>query len=203
MKYFITMLLLLIGFNSYSQFGFNSYKDATLILRNGDIVEGEAKIINDGTVKFRDGDDKKTFDYKNLKRCTINEYGDIESYVYKIISGKEPRLMKVILEDDGEINLYAIEFKNSNNNTGGLSPMGVSSGVSVDVTEYYVNVRDNDYEVIKIGNNHPVFGKRHFKKTVNDFFKDCPELITQVENGEFKRNDMIQIIQFYNKNCGE
>lgn len=205
MKYFLTLLLLFIGFNSYAQFGFNSYNHASLKLRNGDVLEGEAKITTEETVKFRDGKDKTTFDYKNLERVTIDDNGK-ESYVYKIIAGKGPRLMKVILEDEGKINLYAIEFKNSNNNVpinnGGLSPMGVSSGVSLDVTEYYVNVLDSGHEVIKLGNNHPVFGKRHFKKTVNEFFKDCPELITRVESGDLKRHSMIQIIEFYNENCG-
>lgn len=204
MKYFIFLLLLFIGFNSFGQFGFNSYNNASVTLRNGEVLEGEAKITNEDTVKFRDGKDKTTFDYKNLERVTIDA-DSIETYVYKIIGGKGPRLMKVILEDEGKINLYAIEFKNANNSmplNGGLSPGGSTSSISFNVTEYYVNVKDNEHEVIKMGNNHPVFGKRHYKKTVNDFFKDCPELISQVEEGEMKRNRMIEIIKFYNENCG-
>jgi uncharacterized protein involved in tellurium resistance len=203
MKTFTFLLFLVFGFNSYSQFNFNSYEKATLKLRNGDVLEGEAKITNEETIKFRNGDDKETFTYRNLKSFTIVEDYEKESYVFKIIAGKTPRLMKIIKEYEGRINLYAIEYKNNNpgnlnSNTSGLN---MNTGVTFDVTEFYVN-KDGGHEVIKLGNNHPVFGKRHFKNTVHEFFKDCTALMEKVEKNEFKRNDMISIIEFYNDNCG-
>ncbi|WP_142786368.1 hypothetical protein [Changchengzhania lutea] len=82
-------------------------------------------------------------------------------------------------------------------NTGSIMNSGVALGV---VNEYYVN-KGSGHEVIKIGNDHPVFGKRHFKKNVNEFFKDCPEIIRKVKENEFRRREMVSIVDFYNENC--
>lgn len=204
MKIFITTLLLLVGLSSQAQFNISPYQDATLILRNGEVLEGEAKITYDERVRFRKGKKKETYYYRNLKSFTIGDDRERLSYVYKIIAGKEPRLMRVIQEYEGIINLYAIEYHHAANKENMLSSpsgFGVTSSVSLDVSEYYAS-KDDGHEVVKLGNDHPVFGKGRFKKNIADFFEDCPKLIEQVENNDLKRTDMIELIQFYKNECG-
>ena len=204
MRIFISVLLLLTGLSSTAQFNIQSYQDATLKLRNGEVLEGEAKITYDELVKFRKGKKKETYNYRNLESFTIGDDRERLSYIYKIIAGKEPRLMRIIKEYDGVINLYAIEYHHSSppgNMPSSPSGVGVTTSVSLDVSEYYAS-KNNGHEVVKLGNNHPVFGKGRFKKNVAEFFEDCPDLIEQVENNELKRMDMIELIEFYKNECG-
>ncbi|MEZ4852991.1 hypothetical protein [Flavobacterium sp.] len=40
-----------------------------------------------------------------------------------------------------------------------------------------------------------------FKKFINNYFKDCQKLISKVENKEFKKKNLEEIVEFYNSNC--
>jgi len=42
-----------------------------------------------------------------------------------------------------------------------------------------------------------------FKKRASDFFKDCPSLVAKIENKEFKKEDLIPIVEYYNTNCAK
>ena len=219
MKQLPLLLFLLIGMNTYSQFNLNPYEKATLKLRNGKVIEGEAKITYEKEVKFRKDNIKEKYDYRTLESFKLIKDGKTASYIYKIIVGKKPRLMKVVREYPGRINLFVIEYR-QNSSSGTFStpqssqintPAGdvvvtnpgspVNSGVSLGVVnEYYAN-KGSGLEVTKIGDDHPVFGKRQFKKAINEFFKDCPEIINKVKKNEFRRRDMVSIVDFYNENC--
>ena len=219
MKQLPLLLFLLIGMNTYSQFNLNPYEKATLKLRNGKVIEGEAKITYEKEVKFRKDNIKEKYDYRTLESFKLIKDGKTASYIYKIIVGKKPRLMKVVREYPGRINLFVIEYR-QNSSSGTFStpqssqintPAGdvvvtnpgspVNSGVSLGVVnEYYAN-KGSGLEVTKIGDDHPVFGKRQFKKAINEFFKECPEIINKVKKNEFRRRDMVSIVDFYNENC--
>ncbi|WP_037315594.1 hypothetical protein [Salegentibacter sp. Hel_I_6] len=211
MKKLILSLVLLLGFNSYAQLNFSSYEKATLKLRNGDILIGEARITDDEKVNFRKskGNKKQKHNYRTLESFRIYGEKDTLRFTYKIIAGKEPRLMRVLREYPGRINLYAIEYFNNTFRPGGTPtnpavPLGegvsLSTGVAVNASEYYLN-KGNGFEVVKIGNDHPVFGKRRFKNALIEFFEDCPKLIEKVEENEFSRREMEAIVDFYITNC--
>lgn len=218
MKQITFLFFILIGINSYAQLIFNSYERATLKLRNGKEITGEAKITNDEKIKFKKGKEKEIYDYRSLDRCKINSNGDQVSYIYKIIAGKEPRLLKIVREYPGGLNLFVIEYKTNSTSfnhpqTSTITTLdGKTAEISTSVpslnikgpinqiNEYYVN-KGSGHEVIKIGSDHPIFGKSHFKKTVNEFFKDCPEIIRKVNENEFRRSEMDSIVDFYNENC--
>ena len=188
MKQVIFLFFMLIGINSYAQFGFNSYERATLKLRNGKEITGEAKITNGEKVKFKNGKEKAVYDYRSLDRFEINSNGQQVSYIYKIIAGKEPRLLKIVREYPGRINLFVIEYKpnstsfNHSQTSTITTPDGETAVVNTSIplmntkgpinkiNEYYVN-KGSGHEVIKIGNDHPIFGKSHFKKMVHEFLK--------------------------------
>ncbi len=44
---------------------------------------------------------------------------------------------------------------------------------------------------------------KSFKKRATEYFSDCPDLITKFENNEFKREDLVQIVNYYNDNCAK
>lgn len=189
----ITLIILLISNALNAQIG-NSFKSATLNLRNNEILKGEAKILGDGTIKFRKNNksDKIIYTYRQVKKLETYEDGINEFYKYKIITGKKPTLMKVIREYPNKINLYGISYS-------------VTFGFGIEVTDnffhYYVNKGNGDV-VIELGSNQQFYGSRHFKKTALKFFKDCPSLIKKIKDKEFnRRKHMEEIIEYYKNEC--
>ena len=179
----------------------NTFKSATLNFRNGEIVKGEAKILGDGTIKFRENNkgEKSIYTYRQVKKLEINEDGVNECYKYKIIAGKKPKLMKVIKEYPNKINLYGIKYSVAVGNSIGIGPLSV--GLTDNFYHYYVNKGNGDV-VIMLGSSQQVYGSRHFKKTALKFFKDCPSLIKKIKDKEFnRRKHMEEIIEYYKNEC--
>lgn len=56
------------------------------------------------------------------------------------------------------------------------------------------------HKAIKI--NHVSLFKA-FKKRASDFFGDCPSLVSKIENKEYKKEDLIAIVEYYNSNCAK
>ncbi len=44
-------------------------------------------------------------------------------------------------------------------------------------------------------------GQRGIKKRVRDYFTDCPDLINIVNENKIKKNDLLEIVKFYEGNC--
>ncbi|WP_142786367.1 hypothetical protein [Changchengzhania lutea] len=121
----VTLIILLISTALNAQIG-NTFESATLYLRNNEVLKGEARILKDGTIKFRKKKKEKKiiYTYRKVKKIEIYEDGVNECYKYKFIAGKIPKLMKVIREYPGRINLFVIEYHNNNSgafNTGQTS----------------------------------------------------------------------------------
>ena len=199
------IILLITLFSTLLSFAQNPYESATLIFRNGNILEGEAKILlNNRTIKFRNSKNKKTeYDYKQIKELKILKDKETAIYKYKIIAGLPPKLLKVIKETEGKVNLYAIDFYivsefNKNDFT-----KNYSKGYEEHFKDYYVS-KGNENIVIKLGTDRNFVGSNYFKKTALKYFKDCPALIKKIKEKEFKRrNDIKKIVAFYNENCAK
>ncbi|EDP71790.1 hypothetical protein FBALC1_04862 [Flavobacteriales bacterium ALC-1] len=56
------------------------------------------------------------------------------------------------------------------------------------------------HKAIKI--NHVSLFKA-FKKRASEFFSDCQSLVSKIENKEFKKEDLIAIVEYYNSNCAK
>jgi hypothetical protein len=196
----ITLIILLISTTLNAQIG-NSFETATLNLRNEEIIKGEAKILGDGTIKFRKNNksEKIIYTYRKVKKLVVYEDGINESYKYKIIRGKRPKLMKVIKEYPNKINLYGIKYSVAVGHGIGIGP--ISLGLTDNFYHYYVNKGNGD-TVIKLGSSQQVYGSRHFKKTALKFFKDCPSLIKKIKDKEFnRRKHTEEIIDYYKNEC--
>lgn len=42
-----------------------------------------------------------------------------------------------------------------------------------------------------------------FKKQMAEYFADCPQLVAAIQDKEFKRKDLDEIVLFYNNRCGK
>ena len=51
-----------------------------------------------------------------------------------------------------------------------------------------------EFEVL---NSSDVLSKS-FKKTAAEFFKDCPSIVEKIENKSYKKDDLEEIVKFYN-----
>ncbi|WP_405411627.1 hypothetical protein [Maribacter sp. Asnod1-A12] len=101
----------------------------------------------------------------------------------------------------GTVNLYVLE------QTGYSAPMFVGSangqmnmmhGNYYDIKNLYVSKGVNG-EVTHLGSNQ-LFSK-NFKNAASDYFADCPELVTKIQNKEFKKKHVRDIVKFYNLQC--
>ena len=199
------ILLLIALFSTLLSFSQNPYESGTLTFRDGNILEGDLKILLDNrTIKFRNSErKKKEYNYTEIEELKIVKDYVTEIYKYKIIVGMRPKLLRVIKETKGKLNLYAIDFYVASefNKTG--SPIDDFKGYEEHFREYYVS-KGNEDIVIKLGSDRNIFGSQFFKKTAMKYFKDCPTLIKKIKNKEFNRqNDIKNIVEFYNENCGK
>jgi hypothetical protein len=71
--------------------------------------------------------------------------------------------------------------------------------ISIGSVRYFLE-KPNEEKLIQIGSKgNPV--TKHFKKSVNEYFKDCPDLVLKISAKEFKIDDLPEIIEYYKNNC--
>ncbi|MCF6280409.1 MAG: hypothetical protein L3J14_08690 [Flavobacteriaceae bacterium] len=83
--------------------------------------------------------------------------------------------------------------------------MGINGGFvgmnSYTITSYYVSKHDEPL-LTYLGAKGSLFSK-NFKKAASEYFSDCPKLVWMIKNKELKKRDIVEIVDYYNKNCGE
>ena len=86
----------------------------------------------------------------------------------------------------------------NNGNTNFPTSQQVSS------TQYYL-LRPNESKPImfRIGVNNIGNLFRNFRKEAKKYFSDCPGVLKRIKTGEFKKSDIIEIVEFYNIYCAE
>ena len=176
---------------------------ATLYFRDGTELKGKARITKSGKIKFRKSQKSKKvfYDYKEIDKILIRKEDIDVMYQYKILKNKSrPLILEIIKE--GEITLFRT-LKTGHNpgmmmGPGGGAPM-MTGGYSYSISNYYVS-RDNESTVFHLGSKGTYFSK-NFKKAASTYFKDCPKLVTKIQNKELKKRDIVEIVEFYNENC--
>lgn len=202
--YKFPVLLLLFCFGITSNV-FSQKKKCVIYFNDNTTIEGLGKIRSDGAVKFRlnEDSDSKIYAADLIDKIKINENGLTQTYRYKKEKGNFALWLKVIVE--GKVNLYKNDISGFNFGPAGGAgfgggfgaPMSMSSGP---VIYYYVS-HAGDTEVFKITSIGNI--SKNFKKAASEFFKDCPLLVEKVNAKTFKKDDIEEVVNFYNKNCGE
>jgi hypothetical protein len=181
--------------------GFSQNNKCIIYFKDNTKVEGLGKLKMDGQVKFRLNEDSEKVFYepKFIDRVEMNE-GRLVTYKYKKIDDFGSEWLEVLV--DGKACLYtnSITYNNPSMGMGGMNGgMGFSGGGTV--TYYYAN-HTGENTVYRIATYGGI--SRRFKKTGANFFKDCPTIVEKIENGTYKKDDLEQIVKFYNlSNCGE
>lgn len=196
-----TFLLVLISCFVGSYMGIAQKDVATLYFKDGKKLTGFAKLINGDQVKFKKSksDKAEKFHFENLEQVVINDKEKASTYIYLEISKGYFNVVREL--EIGTVNLYVLE------QTGYSSPMFVGGangqmnmmhGNYYDIKNLYVSKGVNG-EVTHLGSNQ-LFSK-NFKNAASDYFADCPELVAKIQNKEYRKKHVKDIVHFYNLKC--
>jgi hypothetical protein len=197
MKNILLLAVLLLSMHLNAQF---NYSDAKVYFKDGSIQTGFGKtlFLNNNKIKFKVNKKDKAITYGFVE---IDKFilAGIE-YDYKIIKGSsEVKFFRV--KQRGKVSLYYSIRTNNSGPMGGINGggLGISIGFSTSTEIYYIAKKDND-QITKLFN---IFGpsKKVFKKIVPTFFGDCPDLLDLIATKEYRKRDIVKIINFYNYKC--
>lgn len=188
---FILFLSMSISF-TYAQ------KRVTITKQDGTVIQGYGKIVASG-VKYKSTKKSKfkTIKGTEIDKVVLKSKHGTDQYVFRPLKeGKKPKLMALKYEGKS-IELYELYLGSP---TGVASSGGVSGSVSVNVIRYYV-MRKGEKAVTMIRSG-AVMGKT-FEKRAKAYFTGCPSLLSKLGSKGFKKNDLDNVMKFYDENCGE
>lgn len=190
MQKFITIIILIFITKSYSQ-----TQEATIHFNDGTSVFGYGEIKGDWKIKFRTSKDIDADTWTDVMVYGITFHGfeeDVEyRYVYKKADQKYPLLLEVLTE--GEVTLYADVYRTETFMPSTFGDVILFSSVESPLTtKLYLN-RTSKPLIIDINSR--------FKRRIRAYFADCPMLLEKVNNNEFGRPQIIELVNYYNDFC--
>lgn len=192
-----TFVLLVIFFfqNCLSQ-----TDQAKLIFIDNTELDGFATIKNN-KILFRLSliDIADEWDENMVKRIIFYGYNTVFIYAYlQINNHSKPRLFEVVTE--GNVTLYS-DFTRNKNGWNNLqdnlrSPMRTFTffDPNVDMPDIYLK---RDFEEFPVDLNF------NFKKQAMDYFSDCEVLVEKIKLGKLRKNQIDEIVNYYNDFCVE
>jgi hypothetical protein len=194
MKKVSFILLLSLFFVSYNMEAQKT--KAILTFNDGTKLEGLGKLKGSERVKFRKDKNTKAkkYHFKDLESVNIYEGSEKTTYVYLYVKEKNDYkvLQEIII---GELSLYITITHVQHVNMGFGGP-GV--GASFTTKDYYLK-RKVEKKANQLG-PRGLFLK-NFKKYASIYFNDCPKLSEKIKIKEFRRRDIVEIVEYYNNNC--
>jgi hypothetical protein len=94
------------------------------------------------------------------------------------------------LEVDGNVKLFRNYYTESIHGPGNTSLIGQD-----EYTHYRHLVQRGDDDL-------RLMDALNFRNVMTTYFEDCPELAGRIDNRQLRRRDAVEIVQFYNRNCG-
>ena len=82
--------------------------------------------------------------------------------------------------------------------TGGMG-MGVRGTISIN--QYFVGENGSDIVKKLTATGTGYLFETDFKKAAVEYFKDCPALVSKIEEEVFDKNDIEKVVDFYNREC--
>lgn len=162
------------------------YHKGTVYFKGDSTSTGLIRVKTFEGVKFKRSKEAEHVDYS---REQIQGY-DVKGWQYRYIKkkpGATPKLYKLLI--DGKVSLYADTPKSPSHLIADSPPNSVS--IMINPYEiYYLKIEDMLYKVVNM------LTKKHIEA-----FKDCPILIEKIENNEFKKWEVYDIVEFYNYDC--
>ena len=219
MKKTIIIFLLFVCFKMHSQFGLeslfksNKYK-TTIIYKNNDTIQGYSKDFEGFRFYFNK---KKKGKYKsievdNVKKITV--YESTGKVVYYTIVEKKKKINKnylVQLVYDGKIKLFShrylsnfggtTQYNSHSTPAGQINVTTTNSSSSYNMNILYIKKEDEKYAtnitMAKIGERTD----KSFRRFLSEYFNSCRELQNKLLTEELTKNDIIEILEFYDSKC--
>ncbi|TDY13759.1 hypothetical protein [Meridianimaribacter flavus] len=190
MKSLLTYFFITIPLFFYAQ-----TQEATIYFNDGTSLFGYGEIYQEWKIKFRLTKDKKPDVWTDVMVSKIIFHGFEEDVEYRYLYKKEfsfrPFLLEVLTE--GEVTLYADVFSSKvfipffSGNVASLRTVTLPVA-----TKLYVK-RDSEESITSINGA--------FKRKVKAYFHNCPILLEKVDNNEFTRMRIIELVNYYNDFC--
>ncbi|WP_452598669.1 hypothetical protein [Pontimicrobium sp. MEBiC01747] len=184
LKFIILIILFGTVTSSYSQ------KRVTVTKKDGKVISGYGKVTKTG-VKYKatKKGKYKMISSSEIDKVVLKNKKITTKYVYRPLKeGKKTKLMDLVYAGN-KIELYELY-------------LGTARGpnVSMQVVRYYVKRKDE--KAVTMIRSGAVMGKS-FKKRAEAYFKDCPELVSKLGTKGFKKNNLKNVMKYYDEHCGE
>lgn len=188
------IIFLILFFNSITTFGYAQMNPSELMLKTGEKLIVQGKISGDYIkYKLHSKDKSKKLHFSEIDHVKIRfSKDDIKTYRYLKVKGSEKSR---VLEEKikGKVSLYTTSTSGYHN------PFGYGiNRIEYTIENYFVKRKD-DVDITHLGSNQLI--TKDFIEAATMFFSDCKQLVEKVKNKELKKRDIVQIVQFYNKNC--
>ena len=202
-KKFITFFFILIV-----NYAFCQDQEATIIFNDSTTVDGFGS-INKNKIYFRASlDDKPDIWISDMvKGITFFGFESTVKYEYVLLdefSHPEPQLLEVV--ENGNVTLYARVRKIVNVNSNSLnSNISIIKSVSNDVIPYQSAKEEGSVEIFvkRANEKFPTSLNWSFYKRAAKYFSDCEVLSKKIDKGEFSKNKILEIVQYYNDICAD
>lgn len=195
---FQILLILLVSTGVFAQ-----NKKGVVHLNDGSTLSGLVKINKFNNVKYKLNKDskKQIFKKESVDHVVIiqNE-GELEEYAFRQIERStvsSVKVMKVITK--GKITLYKIVTEGNQFQNIGLPGQPNTFVSSYSYSNYYVG-KEGSKLVKRLTSKGTLFDK-NFRKAAMAYFKDCPSLIKLIENRTYRKQDLEEIVKYYNEKC--
>jgi len=205
---------------AFAQYG---WTDAVVHLKNGKVLNGEARIsmmsaginLAKEKLKFRTKDKKNKSKYKpediDYAIFTINykervnrkrvEKTRTEKYISVYLNKNQTKMGFVELMVDGDLRLVGRTVAVQ---SGGHFTPGVGAGAAPVFTPGFMGSH-NQVMFLKAGEKPKVFNQvsltKSFRKRAMKYFEDCPVLQSKIDRKKFVKEDLQAIVKFYNASC--
>ena len=172
---------------------FSQNQEATIYFADGTSLDGFG-MIDGNKIKFRislnDKPDSWDSDFVNGIKFYGFEF--IADYEYAKInrSDSKPELLRVLTK--GNVSLYSTEI---------ITAVMNSSGLGVNISPYY-----NETTIYYLKKEADPFVKPFkgsFEKYTKEYFKDCPALVRRIEERKFTKDNILELVDFYNDICSD
>ena len=194
MKKIIILIVITICTNVFGQ-----EREATILFNDSTSVKGFGEIKKE-KIYFRVSLDAKIkeWDFKMASGLIFSGYGFSEKYLYIKPDkySKKPIIMEVM--EEGNVNLYKKSF--------------ITQKAYVDPTKSltYFNYRkiyvydfESTYYVKRKNEENSTDLSFSFKINSVKYFSDCKILVEKINKKEFKKDNIVEIVYYYNDYCDE
>ncbi|WP_299103960.1 hypothetical protein [uncultured Tenacibaculum sp.] len=189
--------LLLIAFLLVTQFVsaqfdfLDPYRKATIVFKDGIEKTGEAKFISGDRIKFKETEKSKAvkLNYETVDKIIISQ----TTYQYRTIKRKrKPNLFEIVR--DGKLTVFSFTRDMPGSHSPGNSNMNFGESF-----EFFYVARKGETQLTDLELDR--LSAKRFHKAATVYFKDCPLLVEKINTKEFKRDNFLEIADFYNNNC--